>query len=103
MRSGKAPLEEVRLAVTALARMTVPGVDGKLIEAYERNPDGDVQLAIVNALGRIATEETRGFLQGLAKGGPVGRWASRNKSLRQAARRSLDQVEKAVAAGEASR
>ena len=93
IRQGKkADVEE---AIDALARMKKAGVETKLIGAFEKIEDADTRIAIVSGLARIPTQETRDFLESLGKKGAL---LGRNKALRLAAHKSLDQIKRGATA-----
>ena len=84
--------EESKPAVTALSLMTEPEIPGKLMEAYRRNEDYELRVAVVTALGRFPGRETAAFLKPLTAA-TFWEWVTRrNKELRETAKRSLKQL-----------
>lgn len=86
--------EEVRHAITRLSMLAAPGVDRRLVEAFPRLSDYSCQVALVTALGRVATASSIPFLTGLARRNWYEVLTGRNKELRHAARRALEDLRK---------
>ncbi len=55
--------DQAQIAATTLSLIPIEGVDDLLIEAFQKNEDYDVRVAIVTALGRHPGPETAQFLK----------------------------------------
>jgi len=92
--------DQAQIAATTLSLIPIDGVDDLLIEAFGKNEDYDVQLAIVTALGRHPGPDTADFLRKVAHQ-TFKEWfqdlleklKGAKTSLRIAAKKSLAQIE----------
>lgn len=91
---AKAAPEEAALAVTTLSLLSAPGVDEKLIAAFDKVQAYETKVAIAACMGRVATNESVRFLKSQARRSWYEILTKRNHELRQAARQSLEQLKK---------
>lgn len=90
--------EEIAVAITTLSLLVHPGIDKKLIEAFNQINHYATRIAIVTALSRVCTQSSLKFLESVSKRSFIELITGRNKSLRKTASESLEQVKKGVPA-----
>jgi len=83
---------ETSMAVTALSLQPKPGIDEKLIQAFNGTGQYDTRVAIAAALSRVVTPASIKFLSVVAKKSFMEMITGRNKELRKAAQESFDKA-----------